>query len=319
MDSADFIGSSIMKQISSISHDTVFGAWSRRSSVDEKAKRKKRSGEFLEHKHTVPELCQLLKGSCLLQLDKMALHLKPPEISIIPPLMLHSEGYYEEREDYRLAWWMFDEKRVNFHVMDYNSQNGYQLVHRIQLDPMPLEVQNRCHAITKIAQELTAPDIPDLKEALFTLTLYLYRESMHHEDLGSNYLHRAVVQKAIRYIQDHLQLPLSIGDVSDVIMLSPNYLTVLFQKVTGISLSQYIRQERIHYCKQLLTATDKTIKEIADDMGFPDQYALSHLFKRVTGEAPRQYRVRHLQNPHSEIHSVGVAFDSPAEKRRSLT
>ncbi|AZS14109.1 helix-turn-helix domain-containing protein [Paenibacillus lutimineralis] len=48
------------------------------------------------------------------------------------------------------------------------------------------------------------------------------------------------------------------------IILSPNYLSSLFKKKAGISLSDYIQRERIHEAMKLLTLTQYSISDICD-------------------------------------------------------
>ena len=74
------------------------------------------------------------------------------------------------------------------------------------------------------------------------------------------------------------------------VLLSPNYLTTLFRTEVGMPLGSYIKRDCVARAKALLTDTDKSVKEIAYDLGFDDPYTFSRTFKRVEGVAPAHYR-----------------------------
>ncbi len=64
----------------------------------------------------------------------------------------------------------------------------------------------------------------------------------------------------------------------------------IFKKHTTLSPGQFIIQRRIDRACEWLLATDMTIKEIGDRLGYPSPYEFSHQFKKTTGRSPREYR-----------------------------
>lgn len=63
-----------------------------------------------------------------------------------------------------------------------------------------------------------------------------------------------------------------------------------FRKTTGSSPVDWLRRERINHAKRLLGDSNKSIREIAAESGFADQFYFSRDFKKLTGLAPRHYR-----------------------------
>lgn len=63
-----------------------------------------------------------------------------------------------------------------------------------------------------------------------------------------------------------------------------------FRRVTGLSPGKYIIRRRIDMACHLLFMSDKSIKEIAEDLGYKSQYEFSSQFKELTGLSPRNYR-----------------------------
>lgn len=78
--------------------------------------------------------------------------------------------------------------------------------------------------------------------------------------------------------------------LADKVFLSPNYLSDLLKKETGMN-----AQDRIHYylieeAKNLLLSSNKTVGELAFLLGFEYPQYFSRLFKSKTGMTPIEYR-----------------------------
>lgn len=72
--------------------------------------------------------------------------------------------------------------------------------------------------------------------------------------------------------------------------LSPNYFTAIIKDKTGHTPSEWIIDITITQAKLLLEKTKKSIKEIADDLNFPEQFTFRKYFKQHVGIAPKEYR-----------------------------
>ena len=99
-----------------------------------------------------------------------------------------------------------------------------------------------------------------------------------------------VVRRAVQYITDHFDQPLSIQSLADELEVSPSYFSALFSKCMGIGFHEYLTRFRVEEARQLLTATRRPINEIAVTVGYADQSSFTKAFKRVTGITPYQLR-----------------------------
>lgn len=77
------------------------------------------------------------------------------------------------------------------------------------------------------------------------------------------------------------------------VFLSPNYFGDLIKKTTGKTPLEYIQAKVIGTAKDLLLGTDKTVGQIADDLGFQYPQHLNRLFKKNVGLSPNEYRKAH--------------------------
>ncbi|MBQ7793942.1 MAG: helix-turn-helix transcriptional regulator [Clostridia bacterium] len=78
--------------------------------------------------------------------------------------------------------------------------------------------------------------------------------------------------------------------IAEHIGFSVNYVSKYFKKQTGEGLLEYITRVRVEDAKRLLAQTDKTIGEIAVEVGFYNALALIRAYKKVEGITPTQYR-----------------------------
>jgi two-component system response regulator YesN len=102
---------------------------------------------------------------------------------------------------------------------------------------------------------------------------------------------RSIVAKARDYIDNnYMNDELSLLVVADAVGLSPSYLSAQFKKEYGQNLSEYIAVARIGHARELLCCTSKMIYEVAYDVGFRDYRYFSQIFKKYTGQTPRQFQ-----------------------------
>jgi len=77
---------------------------------------------------------------------------------------------------------------------------------------------------------------------------------------------------------------------ADKICLSPNYFGDLVKKLTGKSAQDIILDKIVDLGKEMLLGTDKTVTDVAYDLGFQYAQHFSRFFKKRTGCTPLQYR-----------------------------
>lgn len=98
------------------------------------------------------------------------------------------------------------------------------------------------------------------------------------------------------YIFNHLYQEISHGELAEAVKLNPNYLSVLFKKEVGLTVSEYIQKCRIEEAGNLLLNTDAPISEICSWLNFTDQSYFTKIFKKHTGVTPKQFKQNRKQN-----------------------
>ena len=92
------------------------------------------------------------------------------------------------------------------------------------------------------------------------------------------------------YIYSHIKERITIEDLADELGVSSGYLSRLFKKETGVSVSAYIRRQKIDMAKNLLRFSDYSMIEIANRLSFSSQSHFIQQFREVVGMTPKKYR-----------------------------
>lgn len=131
----------------------------------------------------------------------------------------------------------------------------------------------------------TAPDESRLLCTVEEILLH-YQELALREPIGSYSL---PVIRSIRHIRQHLYDRCRPSDVAGALHLHPNYLSGLFHRETGLTISQYIKKEKLSEAKYLLLHDTYSILEISELLGYDSPSYFSSDFKKHYGLSPRQY------------------------------
>jgi AraC family transcriptional regulator len=97
-------------------------------------------------------------------------------------------------------------------------------------------------------------------------------------------------QQAIDYIHAHLTQDLSLVAIATSIGVSQFHLARMFKQTMGISLWQYVMQQRIDLAKRVLAQLNLSIVEVSSYLGFSSQAQFTNFFRKHTGINPTQYR-----------------------------
>jgi AraC family transcriptional regulator len=137
-------------------------------------------------------------------------------------------------------------------------------------------------------------------------TGFLYRESIatalaarliqHHSTSPiilpstAHKLSAKQLQMLFDYIQENLDQGIHLTDLARLSNFSEFHLCRIFKQSTGMSLYQYVLQQRVELAQRLLQQTELKISEIATRCGFNSHSHLTRHFKKITGISPRFLR-----------------------------
>ncbi len=99
-----------------------------------------------------------------------------------------------------------------------------------------------------------------------------------------------LVQKVITKIDSDLTADLSLNTLAEYLSVNASYLSNLFKKETGNTLTEYVNRKRIEHGLLLLNSTTLQIQTIAQHCGIPDVNYFTKLFKKYYHKTPKEYR-----------------------------
>ena len=99
-----------------------------------------------------------------------------------------------------------------------------------------------------------------------------------------------LIRKVIARIDFDLTADLSLKTQAQLLNVNPSYLSTLFKKETGTTLTEYVNRKRIEHALLLLNSTDMQIQMIAANCGITDVNYFTKTFKKMVGKTPKEYR-----------------------------
>ena len=82
---------------------------------------------------------------------------------------------------------------------------------------------------------------------------------------------------------------------ADTLNVSPNHFTRMIKKVSHRTPSEWISLLTINQAKKLLCRKQVSIKEVAQELNFPEQFTFRKYFKLYTGVSPKEYKLKHTK------------------------
>ena len=239
-----------------------------------------------------------LKGACTLRNDLDTLHLTPNTLSVLMPQ--HRVGIVSATDDYTcqmicMSRELSDEALLHIKgaadVFLYvitrpcihltPDQTSWILdYHRLLFNE--LRSNGRHLYSRKIANGLSA--------ALF----YKVCDMLNYDAVQqSKYSHRQVIfQQFVSALHDSHVTKQSVADYAHAINVTPKYLSIVIKQISGKSAGEWIDENIITHAKLKLSQTNKSVQQIAFELGFANQSFFGKYFKRHTGISPLQWRKR---------------------------
>ncbi|MBE5880779.1 MAG: helix-turn-helix domain-containing protein [Lachnospiraceae bacterium] len=150
-------------------------------------------------------------------------------------------------------------------------------VHPVQIHAISSQYARKIELVTSYASYMNL-----LKEMVRKYCLLVKNHSLK--------CYSMLVRKVITDINYDLTADLSLKAEAALLNVNPSYLSTLFKKETGYTLTEYVNRKRIDHAIFLLNSTDMQIQTIATYCGIPDVNYFTKMFKKMIGKTPKEYR-----------------------------
>ncbi len=131
---------------------------------------------------------------------------------------------------------------------------------------------------------------PDIEAVFQYLIVFLRNTTFINNKVNMDLIKNDTFKKIIEYINQNYTSPLNFQSICQTYTINPSYLSQVFKRELGTTFTNYIKDLRIRYAKDLLTKTNEPISLICTKVGFDQYFYFSKLFKRETNLTPTQYR-----------------------------
>lgn len=110
-----------------------------------------------------------------------------------------------------------------------------------------------------------------------------------------DYIQTDRVSRIIQYVYENYPYKISLANIAGKEQMSPYYLSHIFHKLVGINFRDFLSMVRVEMSEFSVLSTNKSITQIAQDMGFSDaKYYVSH-FHKYMGFHPKEYRRKYAE------------------------
>ncbi|WP_028508897.1 AraC family transcriptional regulator [Ruminococcus sp. NK3A76] len=99
----------------------------------------------------------------------------------------------------------------------------------------------------------------------------------------------------IDYIQRHLHEAIVVRELAQMVGLNESYLSVLFRRETGVTLTEYVILKRMEAAENMLKYSDFTLSEISDILHFASYSHFARTFRKYYDTSPKRYRDSHYR------------------------
>lgn len=159
------------------------------------------------------------------------------------------------------------------------AERGY--VHPVHLDRLSSQLG---HKIEESYQKFVSTQYAEAfaKDMIRKYTMLVKNHSLRE--------YSDIVRQALTMITSDLTADLTLNSIATTLNVNASYLSTVFKKELGMTLTDYVTQKRVEHAIFLLNSTAMPISEISQFCGIPDVHYFSKIFKKQIGQSPSEYR-----------------------------
>lgn len=246
---------------------------------------------FEQHWHDRLELHLIKSGRLELCCNEQNISVNAGELSIVSPAMLHSgksgsEGYecyvimFEVADLYNgtVSAEQYIDPIINGKIrFKYKTDNKEIVTLANQIVEMQLNHKNY-HPLETVG-------------CLYQLLGLLCQHCIDDKNSSPQKIER--FDSVIGYINANFTKNISVAEISKRFGYDESYFCRKFKRSTGITVTKYIRTQRLERARQLLEKTEESIRHISISCGFIDPAYFTNCFKNMYGISPMAYRTKY--------------------------
>lgn len=257
------------------------------------------------HYHSLIEILYGISGKCTVYVNGKKYNFSKGDLIFVSPNEIHSIIAYEPSQ-YAVLMFYPD-------ILYTSGYDFYEIIYTLPIimaDPSwrtffsgdTIEKTFIPEAISDACREFTNRNFGfelAVKIQIFKIFLWIIR---YYEDTVNTNLALQVssddlarLQIVFDYVDENYQNEIGVEDAAKICNLSYNYFSKNFKAITSKSFTEYLSHVRIKASEKLLTTTNKSITEIAQDVGFSTASYYISQFKKHNNVTPSSFRKTYLK------------------------
>ncbi len=242
------------------------------------------------HFHNAYELIKIVDGGVTVFIDTNEIPVSKGDVIFIPPRCIHAT--YSTREDTVTFNVTFERSLIDETVLPpeiddiLNKDAITQFVFRGDEHAVLDGCIERIRHIYYDGSTTYKIDILAATLTLLSCVINRYRPYGEQDDGGRR------LRPVLQYIKENSHKKILLSDLSNILHVCDDHLIRLFKSYTNKSPVKYILDLRVENAMRLLIDTDRSIADIAAEVGFSSPNYMAKLFKDTINLTPNQYRKR---------------------------
>ena len=249
------------------------------------------------HHHSTAEIMQVLEGRVKMLVGTVYRECEMGDIVFIPPSTVHEVISLTKNASIRgisfeLSLIQIEDLQLEFSQLFHRSQRLQYVINA------SMEGYNTlCSYVDNIfavyGSFSAGAKIQIVSNLLLIMSQLIQLFSLEVSAHDKNY---RKLRAVLNYVEEHYAEKIQISELSEIIHVCDDRLIRLFKEVTGETPIEYIMNLRIEAAIKLLSATDLSVADIAEKVGFGSDTYMTRVFKQKLNTTPGKYRHKHKKD-----------------------
>jgi len=250
-----------------------------------------------QHQHATTQLCLSLDGDSVLNIEGQKHLFVPSMLAVIGPNVLHSEGRRLKGDSYALLWMFCAKSSIHLVVSTHSPRRAWRNPWMYSFCDESVTVLN--HSMENYVAGRPGSGALFCADLISVLAL-VYRRLEWEKSTGQNANKKAAMLHHLKlYLDDNLDQPIKLRQLSAMFNLTPKHLNGLFHEWRGQGIHSYLIDQRMEKAIRLCKKANLAVKEIAAKVGYKDALYFSKAFHAYHGVWPSEY-AKHVSGSRSE-------------------
>ncbi|WP_322609979.1 AraC family transcriptional regulator [Pontiella agarivorans] len=224
------------------------------------------------------------EGRGWLDIDEQVRSVEKHEAFLIPAHIPHRYGADPERP-WSNFWVHFQGRQAGAFARQIVPDPGNPVIHLPRHPEMIACIEQLYQFMSRVHTHQTLVAAGGaLSQLLGVIQLHMHSSELRLRTADEN------LDKTVEFMHRNLSRKLGLKELAGIAGMSMNHYGALFRKRYSSTPIDYFNRLKIQRACELLVTTNLRVGEAGEQLGFPDPYYFSRLFKKIMGVAPRDYR-----------------------------